>query len=706
MQNQPATDLKSKTYLGLLLAQFTATFNDQAIHMVAVFYAVDMLVRFVRVPHIDDKAVVSIVTACFITPFLLFSSFAGMLGDKFSKRNIIVFWKVAEVAMMSIALFGLALPHLFGADSPSIRTVCASSALLVIAAVFLMGMHSTFFVPAKLGVMPEIMHLSILSRANGILEGTSFIAQILGTSFGGMLYALLKGEVRPESPPTLVLGQEWLIGAILLGLAIVGTATAYIMQPVPPAAPDRPLTWNWWAPLRENLGIVSRSKPLLLSATGIAFCVFMTLFLRQTLLLQGEMVKELNQARTELSAMDGSHPATDADEEELRGWLPPRIQHALREPELRVSMLFVLVGIGVGAGSLAAGFLSGHRVELGLLPIGGLLIIGGTLLPAITLNSGKLFAFCLFLIGLGAGFYLVPMYTLLQQRAPKESKGNVIAASNFINVTGGVLSVLVFFAVAGLLDRVYGAHVAESHGPLNVERLREAVDRLQGQFWIPRMLYLTASILTAAALCFLIWRLPDFLLRSVIWIRALGHNRLRSIGTDRLSQNHSVLMVTNCGNLESVLDLVAALDRFSNIILVENTGGSTTSLVGALAARSGVTFVSDGATHADWSRLATRGQQILAAGGTLAVNIPTSSRLSEAVGNLLVTWRETAAATWVPVYSTAGDPRKPRVRHPRIIVGEPQTPDADPTGWEQKIEDLATDSIPENAAPITPISLH
>src|SRR6266511_5830494 len=102
--NKPLSEsLRSRTFIGLLLAQFTATFNDQAIHMVAVFYAVDMLVRFVEVPHIDDKAVVSIVTACFIAPFLLFSPYAGVLGDKFSKRSVIVFWKIAEVGMMGLA---------------------------------------------------------------------------------------------------------------------------------------------------------------------------------------------------------------------------------------------------------------------------------------------------------------------------------------------------------------------------------------------------------------------------------------------------------------------------------------------------------------------------------------------------------------------------------------------------------------------------
>src|SRR6266550_2067105 len=119
MKQQLSESLTSRTFIGLLLAQFTATFNDQAIHMVAVFYSADMLVRFVQLKSIDDKAVVSIVTACFIAPFLLFSSYAGPLGDRFSKRSVIVFWKIAEVGMMGLALLGLSLPHFF-ADSPNL----------------------------------------------------------------------------------------------------------------------------------------------------------------------------------------------------------------------------------------------------------------------------------------------------------------------------------------------------------------------------------------------------------------------------------------------------------------------------------------------------------------------------------------------------------------------------------------------------------
>jgi len=678
MAHQLATSLKSRSYLGLLLAQFTATFNDQAIHMVAVFYAADLLVRYARLPGFDEKTVVSLVTACFITPFLLFSSFAGMLGDRYSKRSVIVFWKVAEVVMMALALLGLGLPHLVGESSPHLPAVAAWSAGLVVFTVFLMGTHSTFFVPAKLGVMPELMHPSVLSRANGLLEGTSFMAQILGTSFGGLLYALLKGEVLPGNPGTLRLGQEWIIGLVLLGLALIGTATAFVMQPVPPAAPDKPLSWNWWQPLKENIGIVLRSRPLTLAATGIAFCVFMTLFLRQTLLLQGEMVKELNTARVErVSQEQATRGAGELPEEEtLRGWLPPRLVHALREPELRVSMLFVLVGLGVGVGSLAAGYLSGHRVELGLVPIGGVLIILGTLVPWVTIDHNALFALCLFTIGFGAGFYLVPMYTLLQQRAPKTAKSKVIAASNFINVAGGVVSVAIFFGVAGLLDRLFGARITETQAIQDPTLMGERIVQLEGQFAIPRQLYLTAALLTLLAIWLLTRRLPDFLLRAAIWLRSAGHNRLRVAGLEELPLAGPTLLLTNVGSVSGLCDLVAGLDRHAWLLLPQpSPAESRPGWLLAVARHAGLRLWPRSGGEGDWEEVRRGALGRLQQGEVVAVRVDGLSPAEEGeVQRLLDQARSVPGVTLLPVQRLAeAEQGAGRPRFPQLVLGKPLT---------------------------------
>src|SRR5947208_2548065 len=138
MSFQPSDKLLSRTYLGLIISQFLAAFNDQAIHIVAIFYAADMLIGYANV-HIGENTVISIVTAAFILPFALFSTLAGMLADRYSKRSILIFWKVAEVAITGLALFGFLLPHLHAFGWVDKATLAVWSACLVASAVFLMG---------------------------------------------------------------------------------------------------------------------------------------------------------------------------------------------------------------------------------------------------------------------------------------------------------------------------------------------------------------------------------------------------------------------------------------------------------------------------------------------------------------------------------------------------------------------------------------
>lgn len=684
--------LASRTFIGLLLAQFTATFNDQAIHMVAVFYSADMLVRYVQLKSIDEKAVVSIVTACFIAPFLLFSSYAGPLGDRFSKRSVIVFWKVAEVFMMALAFLGLSLPHFVARSSPHLPALAVVSSILVIATVFLMGMHSTFFVPAKLGAMPEILHPSILSRGNGVLEGTSFTAQILGTSAGGILYSLLKGEVVAGK---LHPNREWMIGALLLGLALLGTATAFLMHPIPAAAPDRKLSWNWWKPLRENLRILWRSKPLMLSVTGIAFCVFMTLFLRQTLLYQGELSKELHVARVMQAKVEGKsieEASASRLDRLLARVLPARLEKAVQEPELRVALLFAVVGLGVGLGSILAGYLSGHRVELGLVPVGAAAIVVFTFLPGLLRQAPATFVTALFGIGCGAGFYLVPLYTLLQHRAPKESKGNVVSASNFLNVVGGIAAVGMFYAAAFILDRMWGAEITESDVARDPGLIARFVSETERQMDIPRSLFLTTSLLTGLAIYLLYRELPDFFLRTAIWIHAWGHNRLRTIGIEHMPTRGPVVLLTDCHVFHAAIDLVAGVDRFPLFVLVERDPPER-SWLRRIARSSRMISISPASGAGEWDRALRAGTRALARGGMVALTVNQPECGVEIV-RLIDAWRAASPeATFLPVHCTAANSASQPVGHesyPRVVLGHVQEPQASLATVLAAIEQLET----------------
>ncbi|MGH7170855.1 MAG: hypothetical protein ACRELG_11300, partial [Gemmataceae bacterium] len=108
-----------------------------------------------------------------------------------------------------------------------------------------------------------------------------------------------------------------------------------------------------------------------------------------------------------------------------------------------------MVALGIGLGSPLVGFLSGGKVELGMVPIGAVGMIVATLIAACTLDRLPALIVCITLIGFFTGFYIVPLFTLLQHRAPKTSKGDAIATSNFINVTGAIVSSVLFFLLVG-----------------------------------------------------------------------------------------------------------------------------------------------------------------------------------------------------------------------------------------------------------------
>src|SRR5262249_35331401 len=161
-------------------------------------------------------------------------------------------------------------------------------------------------------------------------------------------------------------------------------------------------------PLLDNLRTMVHSKPLVLSILGIAFFTFMVAFMRASMYMHGET----------------RNPPWD---------------------EFKTSLVVATVALGVGLGSPLAGYLSGGKVELGLVPLGTVGMIVALLAAAVAIFSTSSLVAMLVLIGFFSGFYIVPLYTLLQHRAPKTSKGDLIATSNFINVTGGIAASMVFY---------------------------------------------------------------------------------------------------------------------------------------------------------------------------------------------------------------------------------------------------------------------
>src|SRR5260370_36286688 len=174
MAFQPSDSLRNRTFIGLIVAQFLAGFNDQAIHASAMFYPIHQGI-------LTEAQAISLMPILFYAPWAIFCPLAGYLADRFSKRQALVIWKVAEVGIALVALAGSYLGSFHKEDFGEL------GAWMVMSTVFLMGTHAAFFAPAKYGAMPEILQPHVLSRGNGILESTTFLAAILGTVSGGLL---------------------------------------------------------------------------------------------------------------------------------------------------------------------------------------------------------------------------------------------------------------------------------------------------------------------------------------------------------------------------------------------------------------------------------------------------------------------------------------------------------------------------------------
>ncbi|QVL34365.1 MFS transporter [Telmatocola sphagniphila] len=376
--------LKNRTFFALIVSQFLAAFNDQAINASAMFFAIHSRT-------LTEEQAISLMPVLFYTPWFLFVTLAGYFADRYSKRNALVFWKLAEIVITAIALAGF----WFGQ---------AEGVTLVLSTVFFMGMHAAFFGPAKYGIMPEILEPELLSRGNGYLESFSFLGTILGSICGGVFSFLFQGS-------------EWIIGIILGSLALIGFFVSLQLQKIPAANPQRPFPRYIYFPLIQNFRHVLATRDLLFAIVGIAFFTFVVTFLRATVYMFGE-------------------------------------SQSPRWDELKTSAVVGTVACGLGLGCPLAGWLSGKKIELGLIPIGALGIAIGCLLASLFTASLSGLIFSTVLIGFSTSFFLVPLFSLLQYSAARTSKGEMFAISNFVDVGGAVLSSVLFLGCVAVSKRV------------------------------------------------------------------------------------------------------------------------------------------------------------------------------------------------------------------------------------------------------------
>jgi acyl-[acyl-carrier-protein]-phospholipid O-acyltransferase/long-chain-fatty-acid--[acyl-carrier-protein] ligase len=347
-----------------------------------------------------------------------------------------------------------------------------------IASVFMMGVHSAIFGPSKYGSLPELLPEKKLSWGNGILELGTFIAIITGTMLGGILFDSFAG-------------RQYFSGFALIALAAFGLTTSFGVTRIPAANPAKRFNPNPLGDLIAQLGIIRKDRALWLALIGNVYFTFFGMIVTQNIVIYGTDLLHLSATQT--------------------------------------SYLNAALAIGIGFGSLAAGYLSGEKVEYGLIPLG---LVGMTITSAIlSLPLG----FAGLLVGLAAlgffgGFFIVPVSALLQRRPDPKNKGGVLATANLTSFMG-------VFAAAG----VYVA-------------LRKLGLTVQGVF-------LAGAAMTLATTIYTLRLLPDSFARFVLWAMTHTVYRIKVIGREYVPVRGGAMLVSNHLSLVDGLLVIAANDR-------------------------------------------------------------------------------------------------------------------------------------------------
>lgn len=467
--------LRERRFAPFFLAQALGAFNDNLLKNVLVLAATYQTARFT---HLDPKLLVNLAGGLFILPFVLFSGVAGQLADRFDKTRVLRAVKAAEILIMAIAAGGFV----------------SHSLTLLLASLFLMGVHSTFFAPAKYGLLPQILKPAELVGGNALLEMGTFVAILLGTTGAGVLAG------RDSTP---------LVGGALLAVAAAGLAASLFIPRLPPAAPGLRVDWNPWTSSWANISAARESRPVFLSLLGLSwFWFYGALVLAQ---------------------------------------LPVYCRFVINSGEAVVTLMLVDFAAAVGLGSLLCERLSGRKVEIGLVPFGSLgltvfavdLALASPAAPATQALTVREFLvqphawrilIDLFGIGLFGGFYVVPLYAMVQERAPAQKLSRVIAANSILNA---------LFMVAAA---AFGALV------------------LAAGLSVPQLLLLTAALNLGVA-AYIYSLVPEFLLRFVAWLLIHTVYRLDERGLDNIPEEGAALLVCNHVSFVDALVISAACRR-------------------------------------------------------------------------------------------------------------------------------------------------
>ena len=411
--------LKSRRFLPMFLTQFFGALNDnvykQALLLVFTYGLISQ--QSANVSTLNNLAAL-----LFILPYFIFSATAGQLADKYERAQLVRAIKLLEIIIMLIATVGFLLGSLW----------------LLLTALFLMGVQSTFFGPIKYAILPEALKPHELMSGNAIFQSGTSIAILLGLILGGAVISVSAGNL------------VWISLTVVI-IALIGYASSRFVLTQRVTAPDIQIDWNFFRTSFQTLKYAKSLPMIFLILLGNSWYWF--------------------------------YGATYLTQ------IPQLTQQNLHASENVVSLLLTLFSVGIGVGSLLCRKIGGTEVNIKMVPIGavGLTIFAFYLAGALAFvpeKTGALLGLsevfqqgwsyyhvmcAVTLLGISGGFYIVPLYAMMQAYSPRSHRARVVAANNILNaifmVSSAIFSILILsilkidlkilFSITAVLSAVF-----------------------------------------------------------------------------------------------------------------------------------------------------------------------------------------------------------------------------------------------------------
>ena len=389
--------LSTRRFLPMFITQFFGALNDnvykQALLLVITY-------GWINQQAADVSTLNNLAALLFILPYFIFSATAGQIADKFERSQLIRGIKVLEIVIMLIGSAGFLLGNLW----------------LLLLALFMMGTHSTFFGPIKYAILPEILKPNELMSGNALFQSGTSIAILIGMILGGAVISVSQGNLI------------WISLTVVI-IAILGYLSSRFILKQQVSSPELKIDWNFFRTSFQTLKY-AKSIPL----------IFMILLGNSWYWFYG---------------------ATYLTQ------IPQLTQQNLHASENVVSLLLTFFSVGIGVGSLLCRRIGGSEVNIKMVPIGAIgltlfafyLALSLAFVPERTgvmmniadmFNHGAIYYHVMLavtLLGISGGFYIVPLYAMMQAYSPRSHRARVVAANNILNavfmVSSAIFSIII-----------------------------------------------------------------------------------------------------------------------------------------------------------------------------------------------------------------------------------------------------------------------